>query len=141
MPDSFNRVVDTNYANNNELVGFADGFPLLITTQASLNDFNEKLGFDVGMDRFRPNIVIAGNEAYAEDQWRVIEINGIEFSLVKPCSRCIMPSINPETAEKEMLVNQTLMQYRRRDKKTYFGQNALYNKLGTISIGDQVRIL
>ncbi len=141
MPENFSRVVDANYAKNRELVGYADGFPILITTQESLDDFNRKLGYQIGMERFRPNIVVSGGDAYAEDQWQIISINDIEFSLVKPCSRCIMPSVNPETAKKEMQVNQTLMQYRRRDRKTYFGQNALYNKLGRINVGDRVQVL
>lgn len=141
MPDDYKRAVDTEFAKQKELVGFADGFPLLIATQASLEDFNDKLGYKVGMDRFRPNIVISGNSAYAEDQWQTIAIGDIELALVKPCARCIMPSINPATASKEMAVNQTLQTHRRRGNDTFFGQNALYNRLGTIRVGDGVRII
>lgn len=146
MQDDYSRLVDRNFANQQEQVGFADGFPLLITTQASLDDFNEKLsstsnGLAIGMTRFRPNIVITGNTAWAEDKWQRIAIGDIELSLVKPCSRCIMPSVNPETAEKQMVVNEALLKYRRRDKQTYFGQNALYNSLGRINVGDNVEIL
>ena len=141
MPNDGVRAVDRNFANNQERVGFADGFPLLITSQASLEDFNNKLGYTIGMERFRPNIVISGNEAYAEDQWRKIAINGIEFSLVKPCSRCIMPSVNPLTGTKEMAVNDTLLAHRRRGRDTFFGQNALYNKLGHVHLGDIVTVI
>ncbi len=146
MSDDYFRRVDPNFADPNDQVGFADGFPLLITTQASLDDFNSKLGsdspgFTIKMNRFRPNIVISGNTAWAEDQWQRIRIANIEFSLVKPCSRCIMPSINPDTAVKQMEVNRALLKYRRRDKQTYFGQNALYNTLGKISVGDAVEVL
>ena len=146
MHDDYSRLVDTNFANQNEHVGFADGFPLLVATQASLDDFNSKLssvnaGLEVGMNRFRPNIVITGNVAWAEDQWQEISIGGIQLSLVKPCSRCIMPSVNPETAKKQMQVNQALLTHRRRDKQTYFGQNALYKALGRIAVGDSVEVL
>lgn len=141
MPDDFNRAVDTDFAHKQEQVAFADGFPLLLTSQASLEDFNSKLGYDIGMNRFRPNIVISGNDAFAEDKWQVITIGDIELSLVKPCSRCIMPSINPQTGTKEMAVNNALQTYRSRGRKTFFGQNALYNRLGSISLGDEVTVL
>ena len=146
MRDDYTRLVDPRFAGQSERVGFADGFPLLIATQASLDDFNSKLtssnvGYEIGMDRFRPNIVITGNAPWAEDQWRRISIGDIELNLVKPCSRCIMPSVNPETAEKQMEVNQALLTYRRRDQQTYFGQNALYATQGRISVGDTVEII
>lgn len=141
MPENFERQVDTGFANNNELVGFADGFPLLVTSQASLNDFNHKLAYPIEMERFRPNLVINGNKAYDEDKWQRISINNITLSLVKPCARCIMPSINPATGEKEIQVNQTLMQYRRQGRNTYFGQNSLYDRFGIINVGDQVKVL
>jgi len=140
MPKSYARSVDTNYAKQGECVGFADGFPLLIATRPSLNDFNTKLGFEISMDRFRPNIVVDGNQAWDEDNWEAIEINGIRFDLVKPCSRCIMPSINPKTAEKQMAVNQALLKYRRRGRNTYFGQNAIYDRTGTIKLGDTAAV-
>ena len=146
MNENYSRLVDPRFATQSETVSFADGFPLLVTTQASLDDFNAKLiesgaGFEVSMDRFRPNIVISGNPAWSEDKWQKISINDIELALVKPCARCIMPSVNPKTAEKQMAVNQALLKYRRRNKQTYFGQNALYSSLGTISVGDAVKII
>ena len=146
MTDDYCRLVDLDFAKHKEQVGFADGFPLLLTTQASLDDFNSKLsasepGFKVAMNRFRPNIVIAGNAAWDEDRWQKIAIGDVEFSLVKPCSRCIMPSVDPSTGVKQMQVNQALLKYRRRDTQTYFGQNAIYNQFGKISIGDTVRII
>lgn len=146
MPDDYQRAVDTNYVKDNEKVAFADGFPLLVTSQSSLDDFNSKLsmsnpGLEIGMNRFRPNIVISGNDAYAEDEWQIIRIGDIEVSLVKPCSRCIMPSINPASGQKEIAVNQTLQKYRKRGRDTFFGQNAVYSTLGEISLGDEVTII
>lgn len=135
------RKVDTEFAKRGELVGFADGFPTLVVTKESLDEFNSHLTTKVDMRRFRPNIVISGAQPYAEDQWKTIRIGEIEFDLVKPCSRCIMPSINPDTAKKEMEVNQVLLKTRRRDRATYFGQNALHRKNGVVRVGDAVEIL
>jgi len=134
-------LVDTDYAQNQQTVSFADGFPSLITSQASLDDFNQKLNMPISMVNFRPNIVIDGCQAYAEDQWRELRINGIQFSLVKPCSRCVIPSINPVTAAKQNEVLHALNQHRRRDNATYFGQNALHDKPGVIKVGDELEII
>jgi len=141
MPDSIERRVDPNFAKHGELVAYADGFPLLVVSQASLDDFNNKLDAPIAMERFRPNIVISGCEPYAEDSWQTLNVAGIELSLVKPCSRCIIPSIDPQTAEKQMQVNEALMQYRRRDRKTFFGQNAIHHGLGRLRVGDHVTII
>lgn len=135
------RQVDTDYAKSGQLVGFADGFPSLIVSRESLDEFNTHLDAPIDMRRFRPNIVISGASPYAEDTWQRIRINNIEFDLVKPCSRCIMPSINPDTAQKEMAVNQVLLETRRRERATYFGQNALHHGEGQIRVGDAVELL
>lgn len=141
MPDDGERLVDVNYASNNELVSFADGFPLLLVSQASLNDFNSKLTNPISMARFRPNVVVSGCHAYAEDNWQAVVINGIEFSLVKPCARCIVPSVDPDTGDKQPAVIDALQRYRYRDRNTFFGQNTLYSKQGSISVGDSVNII
>lgn len=141
MPDTFIRPVDTRFASKQEQVAFADGFPLLIATQASLNDFNNKLGYAVSMERFRPNIVISGNAPWAEDDWKTLIIGDVEFTLAKPCARCIMPSINPKSGEKEMAVIKAMQEHRRIGTETFFGQNAVYDRLGTIHIGDEVLVI
>lgn len=141
MPESTKRLVDTDYAKHGETVSFADGFPLLVLSQASLDDFGEKLGQPIDAERFRPNIVVQGCAPYAEDSWQEIEIEGIRLSLVKPCSRCIIPSIDQATGAKEMQVNQALLKYRRRDGKTYFGQNALHRSVGSIAVGANVKVI
>ncbi len=141
LSEDTERAVDLDYANNGETVSFADGFPTLIVSQASLDEFNTHLDVPVDMRRFRPNIVIDGCLPYAEDAWEKIRINDIEFSLVKPCSRCIMPSINPDTAVKELNVNDVLLKTRRKDRKTFFGQNALHRGVGTVRVGDKVELI
>jgi len=141
------RRVDPDYAETTDQVGFADGFPFLIATTSSIAQFNKDLGYDISITRFRPNIVIHSDTSdalkpYAEDNWKSIRINGIQFDLVKPCSRCVMPSINQDTLEKERAVIDTLVATRKKENATYFGQNALHRaKQGLISVGDSVEIL
>ena len=141
MPNETQRLVDKDYATQNETVSFADGFPSLIISQASLDDFNSKLERPISMAHFRPNIVIDDCPPFAEDQWQAVRINGITFSLVKPCSRCIIPAIEPESGTKRMDVIKALSEHRRRGNATYFGQNALHDLEGEIQIGDNVEIL
>ena len=135
------RLVDRNYANNNDTVGFADGYPSLVATQASLDDLNQHLSPAIDMRRFRPNIVISGSAPYAEDHWQQLRIGELEFDLVKPCSRCIIPSIDPDSGEKQMQVNQTLMAHRRRGRATYFGQNATHRGEGRLYVGQAVEVI
>ena len=92
------------------------------------------------MTRFRPNLVIYGCPSYAEDSWREIRIGAIDFRLPKACSRCSVPTIDPETAQigKEPLT--TLNRIRKWENKVYFGQNALHNQCGTLTVGDTVHV-
>jgi len=135
LPESEQRQVDTAFATSKQLVGFADGFPLLVVSKSSIDLLNEKLGEQVGIDRFRPNIVIDGCKAHAEDLWSKVTINDIDIELVKPCSRCIIPGINQQTAEKHTSLLKTLASYRRTNGKVYFGQNGLHQRNGNISVG------
>jgi len=141
FPDDELRQVDLDYAQPGDITAFSDGFPYLLISQASLDDLNSRLESPVEMNRFRPNLVVAGNEAFAEDQWKRIRIGEIEFSLVKPCSRCTIPSINPATAEKTAEPVKTLASYRLRDKKIFFGQNVIAHGSGVLEVGMQVEIL
>ena len=141
MAGACNRHVDKAYAQNNETVSFADGFPLLLTTEPSLVEFNQYLDQPIGMIRFRPNIVISGNQAFAEDGWKRLRVGDIEFCVVKPCSRCAIPTINPLSAEKEPAVFKALKQHRSVGREVYFGQNLLAMNTGTISVGDKVEIV
>ncbi len=141
MPDDSRRPVNKLYAHNDELVSFADGFPLLLISEASLQDLNTRLSSTVAMNRFRPNIVVSGCDAFAEDDWKKIRIGDIELSVAKACSRCVMPSINQETGKKHREINRVLASYRRRDGAIFFGQNLLFDRQGLVSLGDRVEIL
>lgn len=141
FPDDEIRQVDMNYAKAGDKTGFSDGFPLLLIGQASLDDLNKRLEPPVAMQRFRPNLVISGSDAYAEDDWKKIQIGQMTFRVVKPCSRCSIPSINPHTAVREAEPVKTLRSYRLRDNKVYFGQNVIADSTGVIEKGMQVKVL
>ena len=141
IPDDSIRLVDGIYASAGETVGFADAFPLLLISQASLDDLNARLENPVPMNRFRPNLVVAGCEAFAEDGWKRIRVGDVEFDVAKPCDRCVMPSINQETAEKDTQINRVLASFRRRDGKIYFGQNLLYRGTGILRLSSSVEVL
>ncbi len=135
------RMVDPSYADVTDQTSFSDGFPFLIISENSLMALNEELAIKISMERFRPNLVISGCPAYAEDSWRKISINNVEFRLPKPCSRCVVPTIDPLTAEMSKEPLQTLSRLRKWQNKVYFGQNALHNTIGRLHIGAEVTVL
>jgi uncharacterized protein YcbX len=140
MPDSSFRQVDPDYFSGRQSVSFADGFPLLLTNEASLEDLNGKLDSSVPMSRFRPNIVFKGDQAFQEDNWRRVAIGELEFELVKPCSRCVMTCVDEEGARhKEPL--RTLATYRKNKYGVCFGQNMVQLSEGSIAVGDRLRVL
>jgi hypothetical protein len=141
MPDSAERKADPRYARHDENVSFADGFPYLVISQASLDDLNGRLAEPIEMRRFRPNFVITGTEPFAEDQWKHITIGDLRFEVVKPCARCVLTTINPETAEKGAEPLKTLASYRRNGNKILFGQNVTVQDFGELKVGDQVLVL
>jgi uncharacterized protein YcbX len=135
------RQLDQEYANPGERTGFADGFPLLLISEASLDDLNSRLVEPLSMQRFRPNIVVTGCPAYTEDTWRNVRINNLRFTVVKPCSRCVITTVNQETGKKmgkEPL--KTLMEYRRQGNKVMFGQNVIHRDQGVIKLGDVLEV-
>jgi uncharacterized protein YcbX len=135
------RRVDPGYAGPGDQVGFADGFPFLLISQASLDDLNRRLASPVPMLRFRPNLVVTGTAPYEEDRWRRIRIGDLTLRVAKPCSRCVIPTIDPATAERAAEPLRTLMSYRRRDNKVYFGQNLLHDGVGRLAEGMVVEVL
>lgn len=140
MPDTTRRFVDGRYAHNKEITSFTDGYPLLLIGQASLNDLNSRLADPLPMNRFRPNIVFTGGTPFQEDYMKHFDINGITFFGVKPCARCVMTTINQQTAEKAKEPLKTLSTYRLKRNKVLFGQNLLHQGSGIISIGDTLII-
>lgn len=137
------RQVAPAYAEVGDKVAFADGFPLLLIGQASLDDLSARVGRPLEMLRFRPNLVVADSAPYAEDGWKRIRIGGLEFRVAKGCSRCIMTTLDPHTgersADREPL--STLKRYRERDGEVYFGQNLIACGSGHLQLGMPVDVL
>jgi hypothetical protein len=144
MADAFVRPVDPTYAKTPAQTGFSDGYPLLLISEASLADLNERLcgrgKAAIPMRRFRPNIVVSGCDAYAEDGWSDFTIAGLPFEGVKLCARCPITTVDPATGSipdvQEPLA--TLATYRKATRGVLFGQNVIHRELGMISIGDLV---
>jgi uncharacterized protein YcbX len=140
MPLEEKRKVDPRYASNDEIVSFSDGYPCLIIGQSSLNGLNERLADPVPMNRFRPNFVFTGGEAHIEDTFDNFYIGNIFFSAVKPCARCVLTTVDQQTGVKGQEPLRTLAGYRTSNKKVLFGQNLIHQGLGTVRIGDELRI-
>jgi len=144
MPESSRRAVDADYAvQNDDVVSFADGYPLLLTTTASLADLNDRLDAPLPMDRFRPNVVIGGTDAWAEDAWRRLRIGEVTFQSVKPCSRCAVTTTDQQTAARGTEPLTTLATFRRDADagKVYFGWNLIPETAGRLRTGDPVEVL
>lgn len=142
MPDEARRAVDPVYATPDDVVSFADGFPWLLISEASLADLNARLPRPLPMDRFRPNLVVAGCAPYAEDGWRTVKIGEAVFRVVKPCARCTVTTVDQETGEAdgpEPL--RTLAGYRRVGDGVMFGQNLLAERAGELRVGTPVEIV
>ncbi|MEY4935111.1 MAG: hypothetical protein RIS64_1470 [Bacteroidota bacterium] len=132
MPDETMRRVDEDFNTGEDIVSFADGYPILIVGESSLDDlknrFDNENKENITMRQFRPNIVFSGGQPFEEDTWNHFRIGDIHFQGVKPCARCVLTTIDPDTgivaSDKEPLA--TLSTYRKRNRKIYFGQNAIW---------------
>lgn len=140
MPEDSFRRVDPERVSDHRRVSFADGFPLLVTTQSSLMELNGRLESPVDMRRFRPNIVVEGCAPWAEDGWRSLTVSDVSFEVVKPCSRCVMTTVDPDSGLKHPGTQplKTLAGYRRTPEGVIFGQNAIHQFHGVIRVGDHV---
>ncbi|PZX50232.1 MOSC domain-containing protein [Algoriphagus chordae] len=139
MPLSTERKVDPKYAVNGESLSFADGMPYLLIGQKSLSDLNTRLEDPLPMNRFRPNIVFSGGEAFVEDSWKKIQIGELDFQVVKPCARCVMTTVDQDTGFKGTEPLKTLATYRQVDKKILFGQNMVALSTGVLKVGDELK--
>lgn len=135
MPDATKRKVNPDYAIQEEIVSFADGYPLLIIGEKSLNLLQSKLPEPISITRFRPNIVFSGGEAHCEDTWKTFYINQLPFIGVKPCARCMIITIDPTTGTTSHEPLKTLASYRKQDQKVLFGQNIIAPTRGSIAVG------
>jgi len=145
MPDDVRRPVKPAYAQPLDIVGFADGFPLLVASTSSLDDLNARMERPLPMDRFRPNIVVTGSPAWAEDGWARIQVGalagGLRVRIPKPCDRCVITTTDQRTAERGVEPLRTLARFRQRDSKVFFAQNGVPDAAGSIAVGDAITVL
>jgi uncharacterized protein YcbX len=143
QPPQAARTVNPDYGAPGDEVSFADAYPVLLANAASLADLNARLATPVEMVRFRPNLVVEGAAAWAEDCWRLIRIGGVTFRVVKPCDRCVMTTVDPHTGTRPDKTEplRTLGRFRRDPRGVMFGQNIVPQDLGTLREGDPVEIL
>jgi uncharacterized protein YcbX len=152
LDDPTRRPANPAYSEPGDRVSFADAYPLLLTSEASLDQLNEWIAAGpraaegpLPMTRFRPNVVVAGAAPWAEDGWQRLRIGPATFRAVKRCDRCVLTTVDPDTAVKGKEPIATLARYRRWDGKVWFGVNLIPDlplAPGTVlSPGDPVRIL
>ncbi len=125
-------------------LSFADNYPLLVISCASLDDLNARLTETMDMRRFRPNMIVTGTDAYAEDVWKRIRIGEVVLAAAGRCDRCAFTTIDPETAERHPQQEplRTLSTYRRgEDGGVYFGRNFAAERFGHVRVGDEVEII
>ena len=142
MPDQSNRQVDPDYAIGSNQIAFSDSFPLLLISESSLIDLNKRVNEEITLRRFRPNLVLKNTDPYQEDKWETIRIGDCKLEIVKPCTRCVLTTVDPETgkfAGKEPL--KTLAKYRKFNGEVVFGQNLIPRSSGKIKVGMKVDIL
>ncbi|TSD66781.1 MOSC domain-containing protein [Inquilinus sp. KBS0705] len=141
MPDETHRQTDLRYTQEGNITSFADAYPALLIGQASLDDLNERMAHELPMDRFRPNIVFTGGEAYSEDVINEAIVNGIHLFGVKLCARCVLTTVDQVTAIKGKEPLKTLARYRRKENKILFGQNLVFKGQGELNVGDELKVL
>jgi uncharacterized protein YcbX len=140
FPEENPRPVDSLYAIDNDHTSLSDAYPFLIIGQKSLDHLNERLQESVPKNRFRPNFVFSGGDAFEEDFWREVTVGTNKFVGVKPCSRCVITTINQTTGEKGVEPLKTLSAYRQRNGKVSFGQNLITRDHNEVNVGDEIKV-
>ena len=143
MDASVTRPMTDVHSQPGDEVSFADAFPLLLISRAALDGLNARLAKPVSMLRFRPNLVVDGAPAHAEDGWKRIRVGDVEFDVAKPCTRCVFTTVDPLRGERDADGEplRTLIGYRRSGDGVTFGQNLIPRSPGALRIGDTVEVL
>lgn len=143
MPEDEKRIVDPNkkYVNDEHIVSFADGYPFLIIGQSSLDELNRRSQDSLPINRFRPNFVFTGGQAFEEDKWNDFLIGELKFRAVKPCARCVITTTDQQTAERGAEPLRTLATFRRDGNKVLFGMNLVAYNSGKVRVGDKITLL
>jgi uncharacterized protein len=140
LADPTRRPVDPGHARPDDRVSFADGFPLLLATEASLAALDGLAGGPaLAMARFRPNVVVAGTAPWAEDGWTGVRVGAAAFRAPKPCGRCVVTTLDPATGARGREPLAALAVHRRRGAALLFGVNLVPDTPGAvIRVGDPV---
>lgn len=141
MPETSRRLVDNRYVLKDEITSFADGYPILMIGQSSLDDLNNRMHEALPINRFRPNIVFTGGLPFEEDAMEHFIVNGIHGYAVKPCARCVITTTDQDTGISGKEPLKTLASYRRVNNEVWFGQNVLTEGNGSISVGDSIEVI
>ena len=143
MDADVSRPIIDPHSQAGDEVSFADAFPLLLISRAALDGLNTRLAKPVSMLQFRPNLVVEGVAAHAEDGWKRIRIGEVEFDVAKACTRCVFTTIDPRRGERDPDGEplRTLIGYRRTADGVTFGQNLIPRSLGSVRVGDKVEVL
>ena len=141
MPETTHRQVSLSCGRSGDRVSYADGYPLLLTSEASLAELNQRMGAALPMDRFRPNIVVDGGEPFEEDDWARIRLGDTDFRVVKPCARCVVTTTDQQTGARGKEPLRTLATFRTVDGKVLFGENLIHDGPGPVRTGDPVEVL
>lgn len=144
LDDERKRAVTSSRGKRGDVVSFADGFPLLLTTTASLAALNAALSSPVPMDRFRPNVVVDGAvDAWAEDSWHMIKAGDVVLENMKPCARCIMTQVDQqrgEVVDKEPIRTLRKLRFSPEESGVLFGINLTGRALGALHVGQGIEI-
>ena len=137
MPDSAKREVNPMFNAGDDIVGFADAYPILVLSEESVEDLNSRLDAPITFQRFRPNIIVKGAKPYDEDSWTRLQIGDVILRAARPDIRCLVTTQDPLTGEvlgPEPL--RTLATYRKVEGGVIFGMYYIPEKLGNIAVGD-----
>lgn len=145
LPERYASPSASRHARPGDEVSFADGYPLLVASEGSLDDLGARIeargDARVPMVRFRPNVVVRGAPAWDEDGWAAIAIGGVRLRAPKPCERCVMTTIDPASAKAGPEPLRTLASFRKREGGVWFGVNLQPDDEGDVAVGDPVRVL
>jgi len=140
MPDDVVRPVNPARGRPGDLVSFADGYPVLLATEASRAEVERRAGVPIAMARFRPNVVTSAPAPFDEDRWRALSLGAVSFRNVKPCERCVVTTLDPSTQAPGKEPLRTLATFRARDGAVWFGVNLIPDAEGELRVGDPVQV-
>ncbi len=143
VPPELARPVAEPWGREGDRTAFTDGFPFLLVGEGSLRALNDRLAHPVPMDRFRPNLVVAGTEPFEEDGWDRVRIGDLDLRVVKPCPRCVVTTVDQATGVRDPAGEplRTLAGFRTRGNKVWFGMNAVHEAEGELRLGASVEVL